>query len=355
VEAGGAFSLLAADRGELVPELTDVRRFRHGWERAASVKLRHGDQTAIGAYQTHQRLHQGDRDQTLDAAFLAWKADTDNGHTSLMIAGDTTTVTELNRRARSDRMTAGVVAQKGVPVAAGQTAGVGDLIVTRQNHRQLALSGRWVKNGDRWTVTATRGDGAITVKRLDSGRQITLPAQYVAAHVELAYATTAHRAQGANVDTAHVIVSPTTTREALYVAATRGRHANHFYVDIAHDPDPATGHPQTTPTQDTGQVLVTILANQGADISAHETLRRAHQTAESRATLKAEYQTIAEIAESKRWDDLIARSGLTAHEQDRLRVSPARAALHAALRQAEAAGLDVDNVVPVLARPGTLG
>jgi hypothetical protein len=338
-----------------VPELSDVRRFRHGWKRTASVKLRGGDHTAIAAYQGHQRLHQGDRDQMLDAAFLAWKADTHAGQASLMIAGDTATVTELNRRSRSDRVSAGAVASKGVPMAGGQTAGVGDLIVTRQNHRQLAVSGGWVKNGDRWTVTATADDGSITVKRLDRGGQLTLPAQYVASHVELAYATTAHRAQGANVDTAHTIVSPATTREALYVAATRGRHANHLYIDTAHDPDPATGHPQTTPTQDAHQVLATIMRNQGADISAHETLRRGHLAAESWATLQAEYQAIAAMAETKRWDDLIATSGFTAQERGRIRVSPGRGSLHAALRHAQAAGLDVDNVFPLLARPGTLG
>jgi hypothetical protein len=39
-----------------------------------------------------------------------------------------------------------------------------------------------------------------------SARQaVTLPAGYVAASVELAYAATAHRAQGRTVDTAHLI------------------------------------------------------------------------------------------------------------------------------------------------------
>ena len=38
-----------------------------------------------------------------------------------------------------------------------------------------------------------------------------------AEHLELAYASTAHRAQGRTVDTAHALVSPTTTREVLYV------------------------------------------------------------------------------------------------------------------------------------------
>ena len=40
VEAGGAFSLLVKDRGDLVAELTDVRRFSSEWEKAASIELR---------------------------------------------------------------------------------------------------------------------------------------------------------------------------------------------------------------------------------------------------------------------------------------------------------------------------
>ena len=57
---------------------------------------------------------------------------------------------------------------------------------------------------------------------MDDG-SVVLPASYVAKNVELAYATTAHRAQGRTVDTAHAFVSPTTTREVLYVALREAR------------------------------------------------------------------------------------------------------------------------------------
>jgi conjugative relaxase-like TrwC/TraI family protein len=353
VEAGGAFSLLARDRGESLPELCDVRRFISDWERTASVQLRVGTQAAIDAYQSHGRVHGGSREEMLDAAFLAWKADVDAGRLSLMIAGDTATVTELNLRARADRVAAGIVVAFGLPVAGGQNAGVGDLIVSRQNERRLAAAGRWVKNGNRWQVTATHNDGTMTVKHLGENEEITLPASYVTRHVELAYATTAHRAQGCNLDTAHTVVSPATTRQALYVAATRGRDANHLYVDVTYDPDPTTGHERTAPTRNAHQVLVDVLANEGADISAHETLRRSHNAAGSPATLQAEYQTIGAIARSEQWDDVLARSGLSRLQQERVRLSPARGALHVALGSAESLGLDVEKTLPLLAR-GTL-
>ena len=97
VEAGGAFSLLVKDRGDLVPELTDVRRFNSEWEKAASVELRAGNTSAIDAYETHGRVSSGDRETLLDAIYAAWKADVEAGNSSLMIAGDSATVAELNR------------------------------------------------------------------------------------------------------------------------------------------------------------------------------------------------------------------------------------------------------------------
>ena len=121
-------------------------------------------------------------------------------------------------------------------------AGVGDVVVTRENNRLLGTAKSWVKNGDRWTVTAAGEDGSMALRRLNGNGEVALPADYVAHHVELAYATTAHRAQGCTVQTAHAFVSPTTTREALYVAATRGREVNQLYVDTHYDPDPATSH-----------------------------------------------------------------------------------------------------------------
>ena len=142
VEAGGAFGLVAGDRGDLAPQLSEVRRFVHDWEKTASLDLRRGQPEAIDAYQAHGRVVGGDRDQLLEAVYQAWKTDTDAGRSSLMIAGDTATVTELNRRARSDRVAAGEVAHKGIEVAGGQLAGVGDLVVTRRNERRLSTRRR---------------------------------------------------------------------------------------------------------------------------------------------------------------------------------------------------------------------
>ena len=68
-----------------------------------------------------------------------------------MIAGDLGSVSELNERARAERIAAGEVEERGVDVAGGGTAGVGDKVVTRQNDRRLGTG----RSGG--SATATSG------------------------------------------------------------------------------------------------------------------------------------------------------------------------------------------------------
>jgi hypothetical protein len=193
----------------------------------------------------------------------------------------------------------------------------------------------------------------MTVRRAHGPSELTLPARYVAEHVELAYASTAHRMQGRTTDTAHALISPTTSREVLYVAATRGRASNRLYVDVSYDPDPQTGHDGTTKPQTARDVLVAVLANEGAELSAHETIFRTYDQAESWTTLHAEYQTLARVAQTDRWNALLAQSGLSEAEQLQLRTSEAFGPLAAALQEAEARGLPVETALPRLVRGGT--
>ena len=167
-------------------------------------------------------------------------------------------------------------------------------------------------------------------------------------HVELAYASTAHRAQGRTVDTAHALVSPTTTREVLYVAATRGREANRLYVDTHYDPDPQTSHDHLTEAQPPERCWPACCVNEGADVAAHDMIRRTQNEAESFERLAAEYLTLAAAAQAERWDALLERSGLTQRELEAVRSSEAHGPLHAAFREAEAAGLDIEAAFPHL-------
>jgi hypothetical protein len=282
----------------------------------------------------------------LDALYAAWKADTDRGLRSLMLAGDTATVNELNARARAERVASGAVIEEGVGVAGAMTAGTNDLVVTRENNRRLEAGTSWVKNGDVWTVSATHADGSMTVTRVSEHCSVVLPAIYVAENVELAYATTAHRAQGRTVDTAHAFVSPTTTREVLYVALTRGSESNHLYVDTHYDPDPDTGHDGLTEVPSAAEVLAGVLRHEGSDVSATDMIRQS-QT-QSIAALVAEYDTIVSMAEGPRWDEVLSESGLSDTELAQAKASPAYAALLAQLRDAENRGFDVKTELPML-------
>ncbi len=60
VDAGGAFGLLARDRGPGIPELGTARRFTHPWERTATTRLRVGDVAVLDDYEAHDRIHGGD-------------------------------------------------------------------------------------------------------------------------------------------------------------------------------------------------------------------------------------------------------------------------------------------------------
>lgn len=355
VAAGGMFHALIQDRGPGVPELEDVRRFTNAWEKDASLSLRRGQRDVIEVYDAHDRVSSGTREELIAELYGRWKQDIDDGLTSLMIAGDGETVAELNRRARAGRIAAGRVLSEGVELSGEQHAGVGDEIVTRQNNRHINTRHGWVKNGDRWTVTATHPGGAITVKRANGRAKVELPAAYVAEHVELAYATTVYRAQGRTVDTAHAMITAASTREALYVAATRGRDCNRLYVDTAYDPDPTTGHSGTIKPQTARSVLAGVLADQGAELAAHAQIEASWDQAESLTRLHAEYLTIARAAQVERWDTLIESIGLTDAQARQAVASDAYGPLIAALGDADARGLDVDRALPKLvgARPLT--
>ena len=258
----------------------------------------------------------------------------------------------LNQRARADLILAGHVGGNlDVSLHDGSEATVGDVVITRRNDRRLRSgNGRhWVRNGDRWIVTGVREDGSISI-RPDGrrfGNGIVLPAAYASEFLDLGYAITAHRAQGLTTDTAHVVVTATTTRENFYVAMTRGRDANHAYVATDRPDDT---HAQQHPSDDTHanarSVLYGVIQHVGAEPSAHEALRDEQERWGSIAQLAAEYETIAQAAQHDHWTRLLTTSGLTTEHVDDIVESEAYGALSAELRRAEANHYDLDTLLP---------
>jgi hypothetical protein len=178
---------------------------------------------------------------------------------------------------------------------------------------------------------------------------VILPTGYVSDHVDLGYAVTAHRAQGITTDTSHVLVDPSTTRENLYVAMTRGRHANLVYV-VTDRPDDnhTTPHPTDDPDATARSVLYGVLQHVGAELSAHETITAEQESWGSIAQLAAEYETIAQAAQHDRFATLIRESGLTREEAEDTIHSDAFGAITAELRRAEANHHNIDALMPRL-------
>ncbi|WP_344225301.1 ATP-dependent DNA helicase [Kocuria atrinae] len=350
VDAGGAFGLLVGDRDD-APELVDVHRFTHAWEKTASLALRHGRTQVIDTYFDHNRLSDGDAEAMTDAAYTAWRADRNQGLVSVLVAETRDHVAALNQRARADLILDGTLKPgREVELNDGTTAGIGDTIITRRNDRRLRNGKTWVRNGDTWTITGVRDDGSVTIRKTGRrfGGSIVLPTAYVADHADLGYAVTAHRAQGVTVDTAHVLVEPTTTRENLYVAMTRGKHSNRAYVILDRPDEHAEPHPGDNPDATGRSVLFGVLQHVGAELSAHETITAEQEQWGSIAQLAAEYETIAAAAQRDRWATLIRASGLTTEQADAAIESEAFGALTAELRRAEANHHNLDTLLPRL-------
>jgi hypothetical protein len=260
-----------------------------------------------------------------------------------MIAGTGEMVAQLNERARADLIEAGQVEADGLRLHDGTTAGVGDLVVTRLNDRRLSTGRAWVKNGDRWQVTHRYDDGSLAVRRLGRGDQphgkaLVLPAKYVREELELGYASTVHRAQGASVDTAHALVDPeVSSRELFYVAMTRGKHRNHAYVIVPdpHEVEPHLDQPKPLTLIDR---LAKVLARSDADLSATETLTLEVDRHASLSTLLAEYDVLAREAQIDRWAALLDVAPFPENVADDVFTSPYYERLESALARHEAAG-----------------
>lgn len=230
VGRGGMFGLLTETFGAI--ELDRVHRFTNPWERQASLQLRRGDQTVVDTYDDHGRLHAGTPDGIERAAVSHWWRHRRAGHDVLLMAPTNETVDRLNHRAQAFRLRADELDSAGRSIRIGDTTlYVGDEIATRHNDRRLRTDqGEMVRNRARWTITHIHPDQTITATG-PSGT-VRLPAPYVRDHVELAYASTGHAAQGRTVQHALVVIDKPTDLRNLYVPMTRGTESNHAYLAV---------------------------------------------------------------------------------------------------------------------------
>ncbi len=347
VEAGGAIRLIAHDVGAV--RFREVVRFR-GEDRkeqaVASLQIRTSNPKGLEYYFDSGRVANGSLETMRNAARSRWQADLDAGVQSLLIVPTNEDTVALNIEARELRLRRGAV-DRGpeVDLHDATNAGVGDWVVTRHNQRLLSLFGGkdFVKNGDVWTVTDVHTNGKITVQHRAHKGATTLPAGYVQAHVELAYAATINRVQGmTSTGNAHLLVPPTMTREQFYPGITRAMLRNFVYVITHHH---VIDQHQETPEPVTPEsVLTGVLNHSGAEVSATETLREKQDQAVSMGTLVLRYNYTATYRDEDRYRDILARRAPSTLDLD------SEPALIQTLRNAHDLGWEPDPLVAAVMR-----
>jgi hypothetical protein len=228
VTRGGMFAELCAT-GHTV-ELDTVHRFRHDWEAAASLKLRHGDPAGLAAYLAHDRIIAAPLAEHLEHIARLWAEHHAEGRYTAITTTTNDHVHAINNAIQQHRREIADLGDTALNLGDG-TVYIGEIVVTRHNDRQLrTLTGDSVRNRDYWTVDAITADGGLTVTRIDGHGTITLPADYVRQYVQLGYAATEPGNQAETADRSLTLATPATTCRGLYVAITRGRDDNHILV-----------------------------------------------------------------------------------------------------------------------------
>jgi Ti-type conjugative transfer relaxase TraA len=230
IEAGAAFRALTERHG--AAEITEVRRQRSDWQRAATRELATGRTAealgryeAVGAVQGHAT-----REKARDALVAGWDSlrQAQPEANQVMLAHTRVDVAALNQLARTRMRAGGQLGDDRVlQTERGERAfAVGDRLMFLRNERSMG-----VKNGTLGTVEQVDHGGMVV--RLDgSGAAVAFDLKDYP-QIDHGYASTVHKAQGVTVDHAHLLASDGLDRHAAYVGMSRHREslAVHYGAD----------------------------------------------------------------------------------------------------------------------------
>ncbi|TCN27659.1 hypothetical protein EV644_110250 [Kribbella orskensis] len=118
---------------------------------------------------------------------------------------------------------------------------------------------------------------------------------------------------------------------------TRGRNANHAYV-VTREADQDMHEPTTEQTMQA--VLESVLDQEGTERSAHEVMRTELDNATRLDRLIPMHEYLCQIATGHKYQAALESSSLDPADQAAVKASPAYGPLLAALRRAEALGLN---------------
>lgn len=259
IEAGGLFAALLRALPAVV--LSGNLRQREPWERAALEVLRDGDVLdALNMYDAAGRLHLAQdtpavRGQIVSDYLTARAA----VPAAVMLTGRRVDARVLNTLARRALHAQGGLGQDALRVQVGGRVvewRVGDEAVVTANRYPLGLI-----NGSRGRISQLTAGGVTLVT--DTG-PVQVPVGSLRAGVlDYGYALTCHKAQGITVDVALLWASGALTREAGYVAMSRGRAENHLYGTLdalLPEVDPELDHPAGDPVRDRERAELTRAA-----------------------------------------------------------------------------------------------
>jgi hypothetical protein len=246
IDAGGGFRALRLRLG--ASELVENRRQQQAWEREALELVRSGMvEEAVAVYRAHERVVAADSKPAATLALLqdwwtAWQeAERDPTQEVVVLAARRAEVDRLNTLCQELLAARGHLGGERLQVEDRQLA-VGDRVVCGRN----AIGELGVANGSRGTITALDSQARSLTLRLDGtdGREVILPRSYLDGRVrgernrrvDLAYATTGHRAQGLTRGRALVRLTGSEDVNWLYVQLSRARQETRLYAVVGPEP-----------------------------------------------------------------------------------------------------------------------
>jgi conjugative relaxase-like TrwC/TraI family protein len=302
IDAGGGFRGLRVRLGASV--LTENRRQSAAWEREALELVRDGQvDQAVQTYREHERMvpATSKTELTLNLVRDWWQAHQDAetaeksgeaGGEAVILAYRRDEVDRLNTTCQHVMQLNGRLSAEALQVGDRQVH-VGDQVVCGRND----LRGLGVANGTRGRVTGLDVENRALTLRTEQGRQLTLPAGYLDGPVpqgrrvvDMAYATTGHKAQGLTRWRALVRITGQEDANWLYVQLSRARHDTRLHTIVTPEPHAGAGEidlPDREPP-DAYTQLATALARPGGQSLAIDTSARLDVRATPTAELRAE-------------------------------------------------------------------
>jgi conjugative relaxase-like TrwC/TraI family protein len=282
IDAGGGFRALRLRLG--ASELVENRRQLHAWQREAIELVRQGlVDDAVALYQAHDRVVAADSKPALTLALLndwwqAWQdAERDPDREVVVLAARRDEVDRLNTACQQVLATHGRLGPDRLRVEDREVA-VGDRVVCGRN----ALGQLGIANGTHGTVTGLDPAARTLTLRVDGKqkRAVTLPRWYVDGRqpternrrVDLAYATTGHRAQGLTKWRALVRVTGAEDGNWFTVQLSRAKEDTRLYAVVG--PEPQGTAELDLPARDPGDAceqLARSLSRPGGEMLAIDT------------------------------------------------------------------------------------